>query len=93
MPKQQRIEDAIAGYADRAGPAGQEMVAAMGTYEYDKEPEAYSNAFLAVIYAPRVRKLFELQAQGYTHAEWKWDAELGHNDWQPAEAPVSTTTT
>lgn len=94
MPeKPQRIEDAIESYADRSGDAGRKMIDAMGTYEGAAEPEAYSGEFMALIYAPRVRKLFELKAEGFTHAEWKWNPELGHNDWHGAEAPVPSPTT
>lgn len=68
----QLIEEAIASYGDVS-------IA-------DDKAEAYSDGFLAAIYAPRVRALHELKAQGFTHAEWKWNDELGKNCWHGAKA-------
>jgi hypothetical protein len=62
------IEQAIASYANRAGGAGGR------TAPYDSKS-------LAAIYAPRAQQLVDLQNRGYTHAEWRWDAALGHNRW------------
>jgi hypothetical protein len=62
MSKPELINDAIDDYAARSGNGW-------------RSPEAapYNSASLAEIYAPRVRQLFELHAQGFTYAEWKWD--------------------
>jgi len=62
------IDDAIDSYAQRAGAGG------AGQTPYNAES-------LAEIYAPRVQELFELQQQGFTHAIWGWDADLGENRW------------
>lgn len=61
------ISEAIDSYAVRAG-------AGRGAAPYNSES-------LAEIYAPRVQELFELQAQGYQYAEWKWDSKVGENHW------------
>lgn len=62
------IDEAINAYAGRAGSGGS-----------DAAP--YNSESLAEIYAPRVQQLLNLQKQGFTHAEWKWDADAGHNRW------------
>lgn len=63
------IEDAIASYPEHAAAVG-----GSGGAPYD-------SASLSEIYAPRVRQLRDLRAEGFTHAEWRWDDERGHNRW------------
>jgi hypothetical protein len=41
----------------------------------------YSSETLAAVYHPRVQQLLDLKAEGYTYAEWAWDATQGHNRW------------
>jgi hypothetical protein len=53
----ERIDEAIDGYAQRAGEGGDGAA-------------PYNAASLAEIYAPRVRQLMELEAAGFTHAFW-----------------------
>jgi hypothetical protein len=67
----QPIDAAIDSYASRAGEGGS------GAAPYNSES-------LAEIYAPRVRQLFDLKKQGFTHAVWKWDQDAGHNRWHGA---------
>lgn len=62
------IDDAIDGYAARAGSGGN------GAAPYNSES-------MAEIYAPRVRQLLDLQSEGFEYAEWGWDNTLGHNRW------------
>jgi hypothetical protein len=69
----QLIDEAIDSYAARAGSGGN------GAAPYNRES-------LAEIYAPRVRELFDLQAQGFQYAEWGWDDKLGHNRWHGVKA-------
>lgn len=65
----QEINAAIDSYPQRAVAAG------------NTEAAPYNAESLAEIYAPRVRQLFELQNQGFTHAAWGWDEELNENRW------------
>lgn len=61
-----------------------EEIAAYAAHAVTGDGEAgtvYSPEGLAAIYQPRVRQLLDLKAEGYTYAEWAWDAEQGHNRW------------
>jgi hypothetical protein len=61
------IDKAIESYEDRARGGS-------GAPPYDRES-------LATIYEPRVQQLLDLKREGFTHAEWTWDVEAGHNRW------------
>jgi hypothetical protein len=62
----QTIDEAIADYTARTAGGGDGPLNA---------------AELATIYGGRVQQLLDLRAEGYTHAEWKWDADQGVNRW------------
>lgn len=49
----------------------------------------YDTGSLAEIYAPRVRQLMDLQAEGFTHARWGHDPVQKTNRWfgQTGESP------
>lgn len=66
--KVEPIDKAIDSYAEHAGSGGE------GAAPYNSES-------LAEIYHPRVRQLLDLQNQGFTHATWKHDPDMGENRW------------
>jgi hypothetical protein len=70
----QSIDDAIDSYPAHVVGVGDDGAGA-----------PYDRASLAEIYAPRVQQLFELQNQGFTHAQWKHDEERGENRWHGVE--------
>jgi hypothetical protein len=62
------IDTEIAGYTARCG-------ASTATQA------PYDSASLGVIYGERVQQLVDLKAQGFTVAEWKYDAVQRVNRW------------
>ena len=74
-PDVHEINKAIDSYPARTVSAG----------EHEAAP--YNAESLARIYEPRVRELFDLQSQGFTHAAWKWDDERKENRWHGVTPP------